>query len=71
MAPLFHRAAITNYLGPHLTQCLVGRGLYLRTKWHLDPCSRLAAVDMSRKLEGSAPFLGGMLGPYLTQSPLG
>jgi len=28
-------------LGPHLTQCRIGRA-YLRTKWHLDPCSRLA-----------------------------
>jgi len=34
---------------------------YLSTKWHLDPCSRLATttIDMGRKLEGgSVPFLG-------------
>jgi len=50
---------------------------YLNTKWHLDPCSRLAATDMGRKLGGSAP-VGGLrplfgegLGPHLTHSPLG
>ena len=31
---------------------------YLRTKWHLDPSSRLATIDMGRKLGGVAvpPF---------------
>jgi len=36
---------------------------YLRTKWHLDPFSRLATTDMGRKLGGCAPW---RLGPYLT-----
>ena len=38
---------------------------YLRTKWHPDPCSRLATTDMGRKL-GAVPLLGE-LGPHLTQ----
>jgi len=29
--------------GPHLTQCGLRRGLP-RTKWHLDPCSRLTTI---------------------------
>jgi len=29
---------------------------YLRTKWHLDPCSCLAAIDMGRKLGTPPPF---------------
>jgi len=49
-------------LDPRLTQCR-------RTKWHLDPSSRLAATDMGRKL-GALP-LWRELGPYLTQSRLG
>jgi len=35
-------------LGPHLPQC--GNEAYLHTEWHLDPCSRLATIDMGRKL---------------------
>ena len=35
---------------------------YLCTKWHLDASSRLATIEMGRKLEncggGSAPFFG-------------
>jgi len=27
---------------------------YIRTKWHLDPSSRLATIDMGRKLGGAA-----------------
>jgi len=38
-------------LGPHLTQCRLGRGLP-RTKWHLDQSSRLATIDMWRGLYG-------------------
>jgi len=38
-------------LGLRLTQFRLGRGLYLRTKWHLDPRSPfLATIDMGRKL---------------------
>jgi len=43
---------------------------YLRTKWHLDPCSRLAAIGMGRKLGAPPPFAEGV-GPHLTQSRLG
>jgi len=38
-----------------------------RTKWHLDPSSRLATTDMGWKLGGYVPFFGGELGPHLTQ----
>jgi len=34
---------------------------YLHTKWHLDPSSRLARIDMGRKLgggEGICPLFG-------------
>jgi len=30
---------------------------YLRTKWHLDPYSRVATIDMGRKLGALPPFL--------------
>jgi len=46
-----------------------GRGLvpiYLHTKWHLDPCSHLAATDMAENW-GLWPFGAGDLGPHLTQ----
>jgi len=57
-------------LGPHLTQRRWAEA-YLCTKWHLDPSSRLATIDMNRKLVGSAPLLGdGELGPHLTQCRL-
>jgi len=32
---------------------------YLRTKWHLDPCSHLATIDMGQKLGASPPFRDG------------
>jgi len=46
---------------------------YLRTKWHLDPSSRLATTDMGPKLGGCcAPFgWGEELGSHLTQCGLG
>jgi len=47
-------------LGPHLTQCRS------RTKRHLEPCSRLATIDVGRKL--GAPPLSGERGLY-TKSP--
>ena len=31
---------------------------YLHTKWHVDPCSHLAATDMGRKYLGLCPFRG-------------
>jgi len=39
--------------------------VYLRTKWHLDPSSRLATADMAENW-GLCPFWGGELGPHLT-----
>ena len=38
----------------HLTECGLGRGLYLPTKWHLDPSSNLATTAMGRKLGSCA-----------------
>jgi len=43
-------------LGPHLTQCGWAEA-YLHTKWHLDASSRLAKIEMGRKL-GALPLLG-------------
>jgi len=43
-------------LGLRLTQCGLGRGLRpFRTRWHLDPSSRLATIDMGRKVAGVVP----------------
>jgi len=60
-------------LDPHLTPCRLGRGLYLRTKWHLYPSSRFATIDMSRGLRTSVnreSAGGGLLCPFpLTTSP--
>ena len=52
-------------LGPHVTQCGLGRGLlaYLCTNWHLDPSSRLATINMDRKVGGLCHFLGGAGSP--------
>jgi len=57
-------------LGPHLTQCRLGRGLP-PTKWHLDPCSRLATKDMGRKLGGCCAsfWRGGAGSPSNTMWP--
>ena len=43
-------------LGPHLTMWPVKA--YLRTKWQLDPFSRLATTDMGRKVEAAVPLFG-------------
>ena len=56
-------------LGPCLTQCAWAE-VYFRTKWRLHPSSRLATVDMNRKLGSCAPFMGD-LRPHLTQRRLG
>jgi len=45
-------------LRPHLTQRRLTE-IYLRTKWHLDPSSRLATIDMGQKLGALPPFWGG------------
>ena len=44
--------------------------VYLCTKWHLDSLSRLATIDMGRKLGGGFARCGE-LGPHLTQRGLG
>jgi len=49
-------------LGPHLTMPPGARAeTYLRTKWHLDPSSRLTTIDMDRNLGWGllCPFKGG------------
>ena len=55
---------------PLLTQRCLGRGIYTRTTWHLDPSNRLNTIDMGRKLV--LPFFfWGERGPNLTQFRLG
>jgi len=61
--------ALFRGLGPHLTQRRLAEA-YLDTKCHLDPSSRLATIDMGRKLGGSAPFWGGELGAHSAQCGL-
>jgi len=57
-------------LGPHLTQCGLSQG-NLHSKWHLDPSSRLAIIDMGQKVGGCcAPFWAGKLGSHLTSAAL-
>jgi len=41
--------------------------IYLCTKWHLNPSSRLATTDMDRKLRIVSFFGEGELGPHLKQ----
>ena len=47
----------------------LGRG-YLRTKWHLDPSSRSATIDICQKFGGAVPFFWGSWVPSNTQSPV-
>ena len=59
-------------LRSHLTQRRLGRCLYLRTKWHFDPFSRLATIDMGLKFSGEELctfFLGGTGCLSNTKSP--
>jgi len=43
---------------------------YHRSKWHIDPSSRLATSNMGRKLEAVYPFLGRRVGsPSSTMWP--
>ena len=46
-------------LGPRLYN-VAWAEVYLRAKWRLHPYSRLATIDMNRKL-GAIPPLGGEL----------
>jgi len=43
--------------------------VYLPSKWHLGPSSRLTNTDMGRKLGVLCPFGEGELGPYNTLWP--
>ena len=43
---------------------------YLLTKWYPDPSSRLAKIDMGRKVGDAVPLSVGELGPHLTQCGL-
>jgi len=54
-------------LGPYLTQCRLAEA-YLRTKWQYpDTHSRLATMDMGRKLWAVSPFWAGGAGsPFTT-----
>ena len=62
-------ALLRKELGPHLTQCGLGRP-YLHTKWHLEASSCLATISMGQKLGGLSPFGDRELGPHLAQSCL-
>jgi len=44
---------------------------YLSSKWHLDPSSYFATIDVGRELGDYDPFWGGEIGPHLTQCRLG
>ena len=39
---------------------------YLRTKWHLDPSSCLATIDMGQTMRVLCPYLGGAGSPSNT-----
>jgi len=43
--------------------------VYLHTKWHLDPSSRFAKIDMGLKVGVLCPFLGGAGSPSNKMSP--
>ena len=58
-------------LGLHLTQCGLGRGLpSYQVAWHLNPSSRLATIDMGRKVWGGGlcSILGGAGSPSTKMS---
>jgi len=58
-------------LGPHQTQCHLAKA-YLHAKFHLDPSSHLATIDMGRKLGAALACFGGWeMGSHLTQCGLG
>ena len=62
-----HGSKIGRQLGPHVTQCLLGRGLppYQVVSWCIQPFGH---NRHGQKLGGGlCPFLQGELGPHLTQ----
>ena len=56
------------HLGVRIVYNVAWAEAYLRTKWHLDPSSRLATTDIGRKL-GAVPLRGGAGSPSNTMSP--
>jgi len=44
---------------------------YLHIKWHLDPCSCVATIEMSRKLGAQPPFWGAKFGSLSNTMLLG
>jgi len=60
-------ATIDNWgLCPNVTQCGLAK-TYVRTKWHLDPSSRLATTNMVENWGLYPRFEEGELGPHLAQ----
>ena len=54
----------------HIQHNVAQAEAYLHTKWHHDTSSRLATINMGRKLGGSAPCWGAGTGsPSNTKSP--
>ena len=43
--------------GSHLAQCGLDRGLHLHAKWHFNPSSRLATINVGQKF-GDVPLWG-------------
>jgi len=66
-------APLRGQLGPHLTQCSLGRDLHpYQVPCHLDPSGRMATIDIGRKVgECCSPLGVGELGIRLTQCRLG
>ena len=54
------RVPFAGELGFRLTQCGLGRSLLLYTKWCLHPLSRLATIDLDRKLSVVVKRLDGL-----------
>ena len=54
----------------HIEHNVAQAEAYLHTKWHPDPCSRLATIDMGRKIGEGAVLLwvGGARSPSNTMS---
>jgi len=51
--------ALFGDLDPHVTHMWSWPRPFLRTKWHLDPYSRLATTDMAENWGGCDPFWEG------------
>jgi len=43
---------------------------YFHNKWHLDPSSRLATIDIDQKIRGAVPFWGKDGSPSNTIGPV-